>query len=272
MLHGNIENTQDGLHNRLELCLESEPASTDLAEDLILQFCQSTEFSDDELNEIGLAVRESVANAVIHGNGCQAHKKVLLKAELRDTAMVITVTDEGERFDPEAVPDPLVGDQLFKESGRGILMIKTLMDEVSMRRRDAAGMEICMTKNYSKSTHTERHKMSLKISSRNVDGVTVLDLSGRIVLGEASSLVRETLKDMAGRGEKKILLNLADVGYIDSSGLGSLVGGYTSVSNAGGQIKLVNLNTKVHDLLRVTKLITVFEVHTSESAAIKSFS
>ena len=113
--------------------------------------------------------------------------------------------------------------------------------------------------------------MSLKISNRKVDGVTILDLSGRLVLGEATSALREALKGLADSGEKKILLNLAEVSYIDSSGLGTLVGGYTSVTSQLGQMKLVNLNTRVYDLLRVTKLITVFEVQDDEDKAVKSF-
>ncbi len=113
--------------------------------------------------------------------------------------------------------------------------------------------------------------MSLKASSRQVDGVTVVDLSGRIVLGEGSDILREALRDLVGRGQKKILLNRGDVNYIDSSGLGALVSGYTSLTGQQGQLKLLNLTKKVHDLLQITKLLTVFEVYEDESAALKSF-
>jgi anti-sigma B factor antagonist len=99
----------------------------------------------------------------------------------------------------------------------------------------------------------------------------VLDLSGRITLGEPSARLRETLRELLGQGQKKILLNLAEVAYIDSSGLGELVSGYTAVKNQGGQLKLLNLTKKVNDLLQVTRLYTVFEVHDSEAAAIQSF-
>ena len=113
--------------------------------------------------------------------------------------------------------------------------------------------------------------MSLKASSRQVDGVTVVDLSGRIVLGEGSDILREALRDLVSRGQKKILLNLGDVNYIDSSGLGALVSGYTSLTGQQGQLKLLNLTKKVHDLLQITKLLTVFEVYDDEGAALKSF-
>ena len=113
--------------------------------------------------------------------------------------------------------------------------------------------------------------MSLKASSREVDGVTVLDLSGRIVLGEGSEVLRTALADLARRGMKKILLNLADVSYVDSSGLGAMVSGYTTITGQQGQLKLLNLTKKIHDLLQITKLLTVFEVFEDESKAVKSF-
>lgn len=114
--------------------------------------------------------------------------------------------------------------------------------------------------------------MSLKTSTRQVGTATVIDLSGRIVLGEGSSLLRETVKDLASRGQKKLLLNLADVSYIDSSGLGALVASFTTIKGQDGQIKLLNLTSKVHDLLQITKLLTVFDVFTDEATALKSFS
>ena len=100
--------------------------------------------------------------------------------------------------------------------------------------------------------------MSVKLSTRQVDGITILDLSGRITLGEGSVQLRDAVRDLLGRGSKKILLNLGDVNYIDSSGIGELVSAYTTVRNQGGDLKLLNLTKKVHDLLQITKLYTVF--------------
>lgn len=113
--------------------------------------------------------------------------------------------------------------------------------------------------------------MSLKAANRQVDGVTVVDLNGRIVLGEATTTLREVLQNLVGQGQKKILLNLGDVSYIDSSGLGALVSGYTTLTGQAGQLKLLNLTKKVHDLLQITKLLTVFEVYSDESTAVRSF-
>ena len=114
--------------------------------------------------------------------------------------------------------------------------------------------------------------MSMKASTRQVDGVTIVDLSGRITLGEGSVVLRDTIKDLLGKGAKNILLNLGDVSYIDSSGIGELVSAFTTSKNQGGELKLLHLTKKVHDLLQITKLYTVFDVQEDEPNAIKSFS
>ena len=114
--------------------------------------------------------------------------------------------------------------------------------------------------------------MSMKISTRQVDGVTIVDCSGRITLGEGSVTLRETVGQLLGKNQKKILLNLAEVNYIDSSGIGELVSAFTTVRKQGGDLKLLNLTKKVHDLLQITKLYTVFDVQDDEAAAVKSFS
>jgi anti-sigma B factor antagonist len=113
--------------------------------------------------------------------------------------------------------------------------------------------------------------MELKITDREVKGVTVVDLGGRLVLGEGTSALRDRLKSLTNDGHKKILLNLKGLSYIDSSGLGALVAGYATVTSQQGQIKLVSLDGKVHDLLRVTKLLTVFEAFDDENKAVASF-
>ena len=113
--------------------------------------------------------------------------------------------------------------------------------------------------------------MTMKSSTRQVDGVTIVDLSGRITLGEGSIILRDTVRDLIGKGNKKILLNLGDVNYIDSSGIGELVSAFTTVRNQGGELKLLNLTKKVHDLLQITKLYTVFDVKDDETAAVRSF-
>ena len=113
--------------------------------------------------------------------------------------------------------------------------------------------------------------MSVKLSTRQVGDVTVIDATGRITLGEGASLFRDMVRDLAAKGNKKLLLNLNDVSYIDSSGIGEMVSGFTTVTNHGGQLKLLGLSKRVKDLLQITKLYTVFEVFDDEAAAVRSF-
>ena len=113
--------------------------------------------------------------------------------------------------------------------------------------------------------------MSVKLTTRQVGDVTVVDVAGRITLGEGSATVRDAMRDMVSKNQKKILLNLGEVSYIDSSGIGELVSGFTTVTNSGGNLKLLNLNKRVKDLLQITKLYTVFDVHEDEAGAIRSF-
>ena len=113
--------------------------------------------------------------------------------------------------------------------------------------------------------------MALTIASREVNGVTVLDLSGRITLGEGSVQLRDAIRGLISKGQKNILLNLADVNYIDSSGLGELVSAFTTAKNQQAEVKLLNLTKKVHDLLQLTKLYTVFDIKDDEASAIASF-
>jgi len=111
----------------------------------------------------------------------------------------------------------------------------------------------------------------LNISTRENGGVIVVDLVGRIALGETSAKLHEKLRELVNAGNSRILINLAEVTTIDSSGLGTLVAGYTTVEKAGGDMKLVNLTERVSELMTITKLYTVFEIFDDEKAAINSF-
>jgi len=129
--------------------------------------------------------------------------------------------------------------------------------------------EIALSHNHE---YTRRNsQMILKFTTRQVDGVTILDLNGRITLGDGSVVLRDAVKDVLGKGSKSILLNLANVDYIDSSGLGELVSAFTTVKNQGGELKLLHLTNKVHDLLQITKLYTVFDIKDDEASAVAAF-
>ena len=113
--------------------------------------------------------------------------------------------------------------------------------------------------------------MALRATYREAAGVTVVDIGGRITLGEGSALLRKTIRELLEEQRTLILLNLADVDYIDSSGIGELVSAFTTTKNQGGELKLLKLTKKVNDLLQITKLYTVFDVKEDEAGAVKSF-
>jgi len=113
--------------------------------------------------------------------------------------------------------------------------------------------------------------MGLKIEIRSSEGVTILDLRGEIILGDESKKLRGLLKDLIAGGNRKVLLNLVDVSFMDTTGLGVLVRAYGEMNSLVGQLKLLNLTKRVHDLMQITKLYTVFDIFDSEEEAIKSF-
>jgi serine/threonine-protein kinase RsbW len=121
--------------------------SVDSAEEIAVGAAQKAGFEEDELMKIGMAVRESMVNAVVHGNRYSAHKKVGFSVHRNTQHFVITISDEGEGFDYENLPDPLAPENLLRTSGRGIFLIRSFMDDVQIRRREPAGMEVTLVKN-----------------------------------------------------------------------------------------------------------------------------
>lgn len=113
--------------------------------------------------------------------------------------------------------------------------------------------------------------MSLQGTCREIGDIAIVDFSGKITLGEGSSMLRRTIRELIDRGHRKIVLNLSDVDYIDSSGIGELVSGYTTVRGVEGELKLLHLTRRVHDLLQITRLFTVFDVQSDEDSALRSF-
>jgi len=111
----------------------------------------------------------------------------------------------------------------------------------------------------------------MNANTRQINGITIVDLSGNITLDQGSLILRDTVRELLGNGQKKILLHLGEVTGIDGSGIGELVNAYTSVRDQGGELKLLNLSEKVQDLLQITKLYTVFDINDEEAAAVASF-
>ena len=256
----------------LQLNLESTLDSVEATELIVQQLARRRGFSEQDTEQFMIAIRETMANAISHGNGYSRQKSVYFGVVADSTQFKVTVRDQGLGFDPGEVPDPTAEDNLLRTSGRGLLLMRSFVDELSIRRRDPTGTEVVLIKYSPKSTSHKEEDVSLATNIREVEGVSIVDLSGRITLGEASGQLRETVRELLGKGQKKIVLNLGDVSYIDSSGLGELVSSYTTAANQGAKVKLLNVQKKVNDLLQITKLYTVFDSFSDEAAAVMSFS
>ena len=259
-----------------EFRLVSALESVDRVESLALHYAQAAGFDAEMAATLSMVAREACVNAVMHGNAYDAAKLVTARFVVEGASLRMMVADEGDGLDVAAVPDPLAPENLLKGSGRGIFLMRSFMDSVTFRDLEP-GTEVTLVKRRvtgpAHLTETkERNKtMSMQVKTRQVDGVTILDLTGRITMGDGSVTVRDAVKDALAKGNGKILLNLGGVDFIDSSGLGELVSAYTSVKNAGGEMKLLHLTKKVHDLLQITKLYTVFDVKDDEGVAVGSF-
>lgn len=140
----------NGSGRRLDMILESKVESADLAETLIHEFCKQ-EYAEEEHHAIQLAVREAMANAMLHGNRFDHNKKIFLTVELGAPGLVISIRDEGEGCEVEAVPDPLAEHNMLRESGRGMLLIRTCMDEASWQKAPSGGTHLVMAKRRSRS-------------------------------------------------------------------------------------------------------------------------
>jgi serine/threonine-protein kinase RsbW len=138
-----------------EVKLESTLESVDIAEEIVKRFARLSGFSEDEVHQIGMAVRESVVNAVVHGNCYNSQKKVTLAVESTSSGLTIRVQDQGLGFDIADVPDPLAAENLLRKSGRGLFLIRAFMDELRVNRLGAEGMEIVMIKNSSPTSKEE---------------------------------------------------------------------------------------------------------------------
>jgi serine/threonine-protein kinase RsbW len=132
--------------------LESTLESVDSAEQVVLKEAQALGLDDDDLYRVGIAIRESMVNAVVHGNRYNSRKKVHLKVERTADSLTIVVGDEGEGFDPNAVPDPLAGENLLRGSGRGVMLMQSFMDEFQISQRQPQGTQVKMVKYKAKAT------------------------------------------------------------------------------------------------------------------------
>ncbi|WP_161604926.1 anti-sigma factor antagonist [Myxococcus xanthus] len=237
-------------------------------------FLREAGFPDATAEHVELAVAEAVANAIQHGNqGVESRRVDVMLVSLADR-VTVSVRDEGAGFDVAAIPDALAPAHRLKPSGRGVLLMRALMDAVELSPHPEGGTVVRLSKQQPRSAHHtpgERTMSELNIRERQSGDVTLFELAGRITIGAGDTVLRETVRTAIQDGRKNLVLNLAEVTYLDSAGLGELVSSYTTTSREGGRLKLLSPSRKVQDLLMITKLITVFDVYDTEQAAVNSF-
>ena len=261
-----------------------------LGEDLAL----ALGLDEDERFAVAMALREGVNNAVEHGNRHDPTKRIEVQFLLHPDGLEIRIRDEGTGFDAGSLPDPLLPQNLLSSSGRGVFLMRNYMDELDLSRTSCRGGEIRMFKRHSGgsdqvrrdgeekqttkngiavggSARHARSGMSMKMETQQIGTVTVVRVKGKITIGEGDVKLREAIEALINQDHKHVLVDLGNVSFMDSSGVGELVGCYTTVMNRGGKLKLLNLTKKIHDLLQVTQLITVFDTYTDEAKALQSF-
>ena len=242
-----------------ELTIASRLEEMQAVHALIGEAVREYRLSEEMAHWIELTISESMINAIQHGNKSDPTKEATLRISSNGETIEIIVEDQGKGFEFDSIADPTDIANLLKPSGRGILIIRSFMDEVDLSEREGGGSRL--------RSGLPDHG---RCKRRRLDDVVILDLSGRITIGEGTLILRDRIQKLLKGGDRKFLLNLADVDYIDSSGLGELVSSFTTVRNQEGQLKLLNLTRRVQDLLQITKLLTVFEAFNSEAEALKT--
>ncbi|WP_446224475.1 anti-sigma factor antagonist [Nocardia sp. IBHARD005] len=223
-------------------------------------------------NRMTLAVHEAIVNAVRHGNRGIPLATAEITLRVIGDELVVEISDQGPGFDPAQVPNPRLPAALRLPHGRGVLLMRTAMDSMSVTTSPAGRFVVTLrTVLPAGSTNTTARRTPMNVETRVIDGVTVVDLSGKLTIGVGDVKLREAVQGLLTDGRKKIVMNLSGVTVIDSSGLGVLVGSYTSATRSDALLKLSDVPPKVRDILHITQLSTVFETFDSESDAVASF-
>ncbi|MEV7771919.1 anti-sigma factor antagonist [Kitasatospora sp. NPDC086791] len=248
------------------LQLPSVLASIAAAEEFVCRLADELGLDEDGRDRLGLAVHEAVANAVIHGNRFSPDKQVRLSARHDATRLTVTVSDEGPGFTPGPQP---TGALNLTPSGRGLTLIEHCVDGLHVTRRSGppSGCDVVLVKHLRKDTPMP----ALSVSEREVGDVTVIDLKGRITIGEGNVTLREAVARALDSGRRNLLLDLSEVTYADSAGIGELLACHTTTEKRNGRLKLLNASKQVQDLMMITKLLTHFEVYDTEKEALASF-
>lgn len=225
-------------------------------------------------HRIAVAVSEAVANAIEHGNRCDPARRVVVSVRLEVDELTVGVRDEGPGFDPAEVPDPRSPQGLLAARGRGLLLMRSFMDEVTCVASLPFGNVVTLRTSLRRQPSPipfQKEKAGMPAKTRTSGDVTIIDFSGKITIGIGDVELRDAVRGALDAGATKLLINMAGVTTVDSCGIGELVSSYTTSVHRGAKLKLINLTAKVRDLLRITQLITIFDVYDNESEAIESF-
>ncbi|HYO11948.1 MAG TPA: anti-sigma factor antagonist [Thermoanaerobaculia bacterium] len=261
--------------NRFHLSIGSRFENIELVQVVLRDALLRLGMDEDARHWVDIAVREAVANAIKHGNEQNPAKTVQVDLAVEGEELVIRVADEGAGFDPDGVHDPLAPENLLRPNGRGIFYMRSFMDNIHYGSAPGGGTLVTLRKRLAgpkadpSQAEEEGHRMNVNV--RQSGDVKILDLKGKITIGSGEVALRNAVQGVLDSGAQKVLINMRDVSTIDSSGIGELVSAYTTATNRGGKLKLVNLPAKVTDILTITQLITVFDVYDNEEEAIRSF-
>jgi anti-anti-sigma factor len=269
--------------------IDSELAQVAKVDEAVRALARELGFDEATASHVELAIHEAVVNAVVHGN--RGRRELPVEVSLGSdgpdggVALVATVRDHGGGFDPASLPDPLDARRRLASSGRGILLMRALMDTVEHSPHPQGGTSVRLVKQGGLLDSGTRQgataadvlilsieEESMKISTRKSGNVTILDLEGQLTVGSGDQGLRGTVREALSGGARSILVNMEQVTAVDSSGMGELVASYTSTLHHGGKLKLLKLPPKIHELLLITQLISVFQFFADEKEAVDSFS
>jgi anti-anti-sigma factor len=271
----------------LRLVLESKIEYIDFVHSMTEKLAGMAGMPKDRSFQTGLAVREALINAIRHGNQNDPGKKVTVDFILETGWFAMRIQDQGKGFNFDMTPDPLDPDNLFLSNGRGIFLMRSFVEQVNFRRLDGGGTEVELVQSLSRGRAKKTARKDspgtpiapgldaggegMKASVRKIGNVCVLDLAGKITIGAGDLILREAVNALLEEGDRNIVINLENVSYMDSAGIGELVACRKRATDLDGGVKLLNPSGKVSDLLHLTKLEEIFDIFANEEQALASF-
>jgi serine/threonine-protein kinase RsbW len=272
----------------LRLELESKIEYIDFVHSMTEKLATMAGMPKDRSFQTGLAVREALINAIRHGNSNDPKKKVAVQFVMEAGWFATRIQDQGEGFDFDMAPNPLDPDNLFLSNGRGIFLMRSFAEQVNFRRLETGGTEVEIIQKLARARSKQAAGKDspktqeipglegggdgMKASVRKIGNVCVLDLAGKITIGAGDLILREAVNALLEEGSHLIVINLEQVSYMDSAGIGELVACRKRATDLQGGVRLLNPSGKVSDLLHLTKLEEIFDIFSNEEQALANFS